>query len=148
MDAAALRRLWPDVLDVVKQSSRRTRALLDNAQIAGLSGDRLTVSAPTAPLVRMIGEDSNTKLLRDALTSVVGGSWTVSVELTGGAIEATAPPTPVEPGSRGSVIASEPDPRDDSEPEPPVDESSSGDPEADALSLLQSALGARPIEDA
>ncbi|HZE49924.1 MAG TPA: DNA polymerase III subunit gamma and tau, partial [Jatrophihabitantaceae bacterium] len=31
IDAAALRRLWPDVLDIVKQASRRTKALLDNA---------------------------------------------------------------------------------------------------------------------
>ena len=38
LDATALRRIWPDVLEVVKRSSRRTRALLDNAQITAAQG--------------------------------------------------------------------------------------------------------------
>src|SRR5581483_1849717 len=72
LDSAALRRLWPEVLDVVKQGSRRTRALLDNAQITEVAGERVTLSAPTA-LAKMISEDSNTAALRTALTKVVGG---------------------------------------------------------------------------
>ena len=85
VDAAALRRLWPDVLDVVKQSSRRTRALLDNAQVATLDVDRVTLSAPTAPLAKMIGDDANIELLRTALARVIGGTWRVVVEVAGGA---------------------------------------------------------------
>ena len=30
----ALRRIWPEVLEAVKRSSRRTRALLDGAQVS------------------------------------------------------------------------------------------------------------------
>jgi len=136
VDAAAIRRLWPEVLDIVKQASRRTRALLDNAQVASLDGDQLTLSATTAPLVKMIGDESNTELLRSALASVVGGTWRVTVELAGAP---AADPTPHEPQP-------EPDPRDDSRPENPGD-SAAADPEADALSLLQSTLGARPLDD-
>jgi len=137
VDAAAIRRLWPEVLDIVKQASRRTRALLDNAQVASLDGDQLTLSATTAPLVKMIGDESNTELLRSALASVVGGTWRVTVELAGAP---AADPTPHEPQP-------EPDPRDDSGPANPGD-SAAADPEADALSLLQSTLGARPLDDA
>jgi DNA polymerase III subunit gamma/tau len=127
IDAAALRRLWPDVLDVVKQSSRRTRALLDNAQVASVDGNRLTVSAATAPLAKMISEDGNVELLQTALTSIVGGTWQVDVAMTGG-------------------TAAEPDPRDESREEAAV-EASPGDPEAEALSLLRSTLGVRPIDE-
>ena len=73
LDAAALRRLWPEVLEIVKLASRRTKALLDNAQITGASGELVTLSAPVA-LARMISDDSNTSILRDALTKVVGGT--------------------------------------------------------------------------
>ncbi len=137
IDAAALRRLWPEILDVVKQSSRRTRALLDNAQVATLDADQLTLSAPTAPLVKMIGDDAILDVLRSALARVIGGTWRVSVEVAGGSSAASAP----------VPSHSEPDPRDDSEPAPATPAPAS-DVEADALSLLQSTLGARPLDDA
>ena len=107
VDAAALRRLWPDVLDVVKQSSRRTRALLDNAQVATLDVDRVTLSAPTAPLAKMIGDDANIELLRTALARVIGGTWRVVVEVAGGAPAPTAAARrhPGHPGRRGRPVA-------------------------------------------
>jgi len=129
MDATAVRRLWPDVLDVVKQTSKRTRALLDNAQVAGVAGDRLTLAAPTPALAKMISEDGTIELVRTALGSIVGGSWQVEVETGDG--------NPARP-----MPSDEPDPRD--EPNPP--QPSNSDPEADALQLLQSTLGARPLE--
>jgi DNA polymerase-3 subunit gamma/tau len=131
LDAAALRRLWPEVLDVVKQTSRRTRALLDNAQITDVAGEQITLSAPTA-LAKMIAEDSNTSALREALTKVVGGQWKV-------AVSGAAAPT-------SSAAEPEPDPREDE------DDTASGkpaepvDPEAEALKLLREQLDARPID--
>jgi hypothetical protein len=80
----------------------------------------------------MIDEDSNTSVLADALTSVVGGTWQVAVELAGAA--GAASPTPAEP-----------DPRDDTEP---GESGTPVDPEADAVRLLESSLGARRIADA
>jgi DNA polymerase-3 subunit gamma/tau len=129
MDAAAVRRLWPDVLDVVKQTSKRTRALLDNAQVAGVAGERLTLAAPTAALAKMISEDGTIELVRTALASIVGGNWQVVVETNGG-------------NPARALPSDEPDPRD--EPHPP--QAPASDPEADALHLLQSTLGARPLE--
>jgi DNA polymerase III subunit gamma/tau len=129
IDAAAVRRLWPEVLDVVKQSSKRTRALLDNAQVTSVNGDRLTLAAPTTALAKMISEDGTIELVRTALTSIVGGTWQVEVDTDGGNPARANPPD-------------ESDPRD--EPHPP--QASTSDPEADALHLLQSTLGARPLE--
>jgi DNA polymerase-3 subunit gamma/tau len=149
IDAAALRRLWPDVLDVVKQSSRTTKALLDNAQVAAVDGSRLTLSAPSAPLAKMIGDDRNTEVLRTALTSIVGGSWQVGVEVDGAPVNrppAATAATPA-PSPAPSRAVEEPDPRDDTEPDDSPD-AQRVDPEAQALSLLQSTLGARPLDEA
>jgi DNA polymerase-3 subunit gamma/tau len=149
LDAAALRRLWPEVLDIVKQSSRRTRALLDNAQISAAAGEVITLAAPSA-LAKMIAEDSNTSVLRAALTKAVGGSWRIEVVPGGGAAPATAePPTTAArpPAARdGGEAQLEPDPRDDTEPDTPAARAAAVDPETEALRLLQDQLGARPVE--
>jgi DNA polymerase III subunit gamma/tau len=141
LDAAALRRLWPEVLDVVKQSSRRTRALLDNAQVIAADGDLVTLAAPAA-LAKMLSEESNTSMLRAALTKVVGGTWRVTVDGSGGpggqpAAAVAAPPAHVP----------EQDPRDDTDLDGPSAAAASPDPETQALRLLQDQLGARPLDE-
>ena len=135
------------MLEIVKQRSRRTRALLDNAQIIGSDGSTITLAAPAA-LAKMIAEDSNTTVLRDALTQEIGGSWQVAVEVGAGAPE----PLPgTRPQAGGATEASrpqrapEPDPRDDLDESEDV-ASAPSDPEADAMKLLQDRLGARPVE--
>jgi DNA polymerase-3 subunit gamma/tau len=147
LDAAALRRLWPDVLEIVKQRSRRTRALLDNAQITGCDGSTVTLAAPTA-LAKMIAEDSNTAVLREALTQEVGGTWQIEVEVGTGAPDtlpsATQPPAP-ERSRPARAPEPEPDPRDDLD-ESDAAQSAPSDPEAEAMKLLQDRLGARPVE--
>jgi DNA polymerase-3 subunit gamma/tau len=141
LDATALRRLWPEVLETVKQSSRRTRALLDNAQITNAVGELVTLAAPSA-LARMIAEDSNTSVLRQALTAVVGGNWRVDVEP---ANPPSADQMSPAPAAASASASAEPDPRDDSDP----DETPAAvvDPEAEAMRLLQDQLGARPVEN-
>jgi DNA polymerase-3 subunit gamma/tau len=169
VDATALRAVWPEVLEVVKQTNRTTRALLDNAQVAGLSSDVVTLSAVSAPLARMLGEDRNTSILSAALASVLGGKWKVVVETGppgGAAASAAAPPSPPTTDWSGSSGASTPtaesaapsgyqpaapddipdDPRDISEPDDPDAGASKVDPETDALRLLQDTLGARPLD--
>jgi DNA polymerase-3 subunit gamma/tau len=139
LDAAALRRLWPEVLDVVKQSSRRTRALLDNAQVIAAAGDLITLAAPAA-LAKMLSEESNTSMLRTALTKVVGGTWRVTVDgsgATGGSpAAATAPAPPPDL-----------DPRDDTDLDASGAPATAVDPETEALRLLQDQLGARPVDE-
>jgi DNA polymerase III subunit gamma/tau len=141
LDAAALRRLWPDVLEMVKQSSRRTRALLDNAQVTAAEGELVTLAAPTA-LAKMIAEESNTSVLREALTQVVGGSWTIAVEAGTPTATSASPTTSARPDA-----PPEPDPRDDhDEPDESAPRPAAVDPEAEALKLLKDELGARPVD--
>jgi DNA polymerase-3 subunit gamma/tau len=148
LDATALRRLWPEVLETVKQSSRRTRALLDNAQITNAVGELVTLAAPSA-LARMISEDSNTSVLRQALTKVVGGEWRIDVEPANGAASSPAAPAATT-GAPAATVAEpppEPDPRDDADPDDEPGRIKALDPEAEALRLLQDQLGARPVDN-
>ncbi|MDP9118283.1 MAG: DNA polymerase III subunit gamma and tau [Actinomycetota bacterium] len=147
LDAAALRRLWPEILEMVKQASRTTRALLDNAQIVGAAGELVTLGAP-AKLARMIAEERNTSVLRDALIKVVGGAWRIEVEPT----TAAAPPS--ETGGTGASGSGRPlhavpdiesDPRDDTEADVAGATASAVDSEAQALRLLHDQLGARSM---
>ncbi len=144
LDGAALRRLWPETLEVVKQASRRTRALLDNAQITEVDGATVHLAAPAA-LAKMIAEDSNTAALRAALTQVVGGEWQIVVDGAASAPRGAAPAaTPDTPAHR-LAPEPEPDPRDDADFAPSADVGRT-DPETEAIKLLTSELGARPLE--
>jgi DNA polymerase-3 subunit gamma/tau len=139
--------LWPEVLDVVKQASRRTRALLDNAQVTMVEGERITLSAPSA-LAKMIAEDSNTTVLREALSKVVSGAWTIAVEGAATATGRAAPAAQTAPPAAAAPQAPGPDPRDeiDEGDEAPAGRAAPADPETEALRLLQDELGARPVE--
>jgi DNA polymerase-3 subunit gamma/tau len=162
LDATALRRVWDEILDKVKTQSggRSTRALLDNAQISRVDGDRLVLAITTPQLAKMLAEARNSDPLKAALTLVVGGTWRVDVEVapTGVAepAEPAAEPTPPPPRpvvprpepprpaeEREKAKAPDLDPREDTDEAAQVQ----ADPEADALDLLRSTFGARPIED-
>ena len=156
LDATALRRIWPEVLDVVKRSSRRTRALLDNAQVTAAQGIEVTLAAPAA-LAKMINEESNTAVLRAALTEVVGGTWHVTAEPGSGTAPLPLPDDEPESPSSSAARPPAPAPTAVREPEPEADprdttdpdsesSTSAHDPEGDALKLLHDQLGARPVD--
>ena len=142
MDAVAIRQLWPAVLDTMKRGKRRTRALLQNAQVAEVDGDLITLTAPSGPLARMISEDSNVDVLRSALRDEVEGIWRIAVQVL------DAPPlaadTARRPTASAAAAPAEPDPRDDTDFS--AASPAAADLEADALDLLQARLGARPVE--
>ena len=150
-DSAGLRRLWPEVLDQVRARSRRTRALLDNAAVASVEGTVIRLSATSAPIAKMIGDDSNLSVLRESLAAVVGGGWTVEVSADGGpSVTGSAPAS--TPRSASAAPPSVPAPADEADE---VDEEADAvsdtgasrvDAEAAAIALLQNSLGARPIE--
>jgi DNA polymerase-3 subunit gamma/tau len=148
-DSAGLRRLWPEVLDQVRVRSRRTRALLDNASVAAVDGTVIRLAASSAPIAKMIGDESNLAVLRESLAAVVGGGWTVEVTADGApAAGRPAPPSPAPPPA--SVPSQPPvDEADEVDEETDVVSEAAGaggDAEAAAIALLQNGLGARPIE--
>jgi len=84
LDAAAVRRVWQALLDVVREQSRATQVLLTNATATAVEGDVLVLTLPTAPLARRLAEDRNVDLIRGALRSVLGTDWQIRCEHSGG----------------------------------------------------------------
>ncbi|MEO6701644.1 MAG: DNA polymerase III subunit gamma and tau [Jatrophihabitantaceae bacterium] len=149
-DSAGLRRLWPDVLDQVRSRSRRTRALLDNASIATVDGTLIRLAATSAPIAKMIGDESNLSVLRDSLGAVVGGGWRIEIGVDTGP-SPTSPPPSTGPRQPTPQAAPAPAPPDNDGVDEDADEVSGragtgGDPEAAAIALLTDSLGARPLD--
>jgi DNA polymerase III subunit gamma/tau len=147
-DSAGLRRLWPEVLDQVRARSRRTRALLDNASVAAVDGSVIRLAASSAPIAKMIGDESNLSVLRESLAAVVGGGWTVEVTADGQPTSQPAAPSPAQPPESAPSPAPVDEADEVDEEADPVNQAggAGGDAEAAAIALLQNGLGARPIE--
>jgi DNA polymerase-3 subunit gamma/tau len=80
MDAAAVRRVWPEILSAAKDASRSTGALLMNAQVKALDAGTLVLTINSAPLARRLSEQRNTEVIATALRSVLGVDWRVRCE--------------------------------------------------------------------
>jgi DNA polymerase-3 subunit gamma/tau len=127
------------VLDVIGAASRTIRALLESSQVVDASGNAVTLSV-AASLAKRLAEEKNTTAIAAGLTSVVGGTWKITIQPAG----LRADPPPSRAAARPQPER-EPDPRDDDEPDaadapPPVD------PQEAAVQLLQTELGARPLD--
>jgi DNA polymerase-3 subunit gamma/tau len=149
LDAAAWRRVWPQVLDRIKDDSKTVWAMLDGAQVVEASGE--TVKLAVAPsLARRLAEERNSSTILDAMKLVLAGKWRLIVVPAGSS--GTKSGTPDQPASAAApagpsrpAAPADPDPRDDSDPDPgPA--AAPADPEAEALRLLQDQLGARPVD--
>jgi DNA polymerase III subunit gamma/tau len=80
LDAAALRRVWPEILAAAKERKKRTAALLVSATVRAVEGDTLVLSIGTAPLARLLSEQSNTEVIAEALHAVLGVRWRIRCE--------------------------------------------------------------------
>ena len=168
-DSNALRQLWPDVMAALKDRSRVKWAMMNEVVIASVEGEVVNLLAP-AGLARRIAEDANLSVLREVLQSVVFGHWRLVISSAAPANSAAAPlpdeppadPEP-EPAPRAARPTRQPRPAPAAPVEQPppvidddgVDEESDevhgskragGDAEAAAMELLQTSLGARPID--
>jgi DNA polymerase-3 subunit gamma/tau len=85
LDAAAVRRAWPEVLAQAKERKKRTAALLVSATVRAVENDTLVLSIGTAPLARLLSEQSNTDVIAEALHAVLGVRWRVRCEHGDGA---------------------------------------------------------------
>lgn len=94
LDAAAVRRIWPELLAEVRRQpgGRSTEAMLTNATVQSIDGDTVVIAHAAAPLARRLAEARNVDLVSTALTNVIGGKWRVTC-VHG---SATAAPQPVQ----------------------------------------------------
>ncbi|MCA1822350.1 MAG: DNA polymerase III subunit gamma and tau [Pseudonocardia sp.] len=173
LDAAAVRRVWPALLDAVREQSRATQVLFSNSTASAVEGNTLVLSLPTAPLARRLGEERNIEMIKKALHTVLGVDWQVRCEPPGGnagpgGAQQSSPARPAgrrfeappdRPAARrpeapapDDGVPPPPEPPDSEEhgaPTPPDDEamhSARLDPEQVALELLAEQLGARRID--
>jgi DNA polymerase-3 subunit gamma/tau len=115
LDAAALRRIWPQVLDTVKAVRRLPHALLSQyAEVADVTGDEVTLLFTLPAMAARFRADDSAAVLAGALTEVVGGKWKVLVTVgePADAPEGFAPGDgPVdEPDDTAAPVTAAPDP--------------------------------------
>ncbi|MDP9432552.1 MAG: DNA polymerase III subunit gamma and tau [Actinomycetota bacterium] len=113
-DAAAVRRVWPQVLDAVKPRKRTTHALLSHAQVVEVTGSTLKLSFSTGPIARQFDAGVNPDVLGEALHEVLGVKWKVVTVVGAGeaprvARRPAAPPSATSaPPAMGASAAPEP----------------------------------------
>ncbi|HEY0125654.1 MAG TPA: DNA polymerase III subunit gamma and tau [Blastococcus sp.] len=145
-----VRRMWPELLAVVKRHKRTTEALLKNAQVHQLGNGVLTLSTSSPALARRLGDDLNKDVIREALNELLGVRWRVDAVVEGAAAASgqAVPPAQVQEAARAAEAAEArelmaeraADVSGDREPAPVVDQ------EQAALSLLKAQLGAHPVD--
>ena len=142
LDVAALRRLWDDVLDAVKQRNRSAHAMLkEYAQIGEVDDKSVTLAFKTPAIGRQF--EAKAEFFRDALREVVGVDLLVRVGAGGDSSmpsSATPAAPPAEAAPSDTEVVDLTDDDDDDEPSPEA-----AGP-ADAVALLQSELSAQVIE--
>jgi DNA polymerase-3 subunit gamma/tau len=142
-----VRSLWPTVREKVRERRRPTDVMLDGAIVVAVERDTLVLSHISAPLAKRINEARNVEIIRDALKDALGVNWNIRCEA--GATNAAGP----GPDQRSHPQADPtPPPPDAAEEESMLAEAERDgavprrDPEEVALELLQTELGARPID--
>ena len=147
VDAAALRRLWDDVLDAVKQRNRTAHARLNGyAQIGEVDAKTVTLQFKNATIGRQFAEHSS-DYFREALREIAGIDLQVKVAASAEPASTTAVPDetdqPAPARTTAAVAAPEvvdvSDASVDDEPADPETET------VDAVSLLQQGFDAQVI---
>jgi len=115
LDAAAVRRIWDDVLEVAKRLKRRTHALLLSgpAQVVDVRANVLVVGFASGPVERQFNTGDNVDILQVALKEVLGVDWRIETTLSGpaataaasGESESVAKPPPALPTPSESMAA-------------------------------------------
>jgi DNA polymerase-3 subunit gamma/tau len=97
IDAVAVRRAWPQLLDTLRKTpgNRSTGAMLAQASVHSVEGATVVLAHPAAPLAKRLAEAHNTEKIAAVFHEVLGGEWQVSC-VQAGAAPAVAQPTVVK----------------------------------------------------
>ena len=158
---ADMRRIWPEVLEVVKDLRRFTWIMLSqNAQVVGVEGSTLTIALVNAGARDSFVNSGSPGYVQQALERVVGGQWRIDaiVDPTAGQSQdepppAAAPAAPTRP--RGAAApASVREAMQAGPPPEPEDPDASAhrddpvlEPDPDPEALLSRELGAKIIDE-
>jgi DNA polymerase-3 subunit gamma/tau len=95
VDAAAVRRLWPEILERLKKR-RVVWSLMQNATPREVAGSDLVLVVQHQGLVRRFADEQVVKLVQEALNDVLGVRWGIRA-VADGAPSTPAPARPPEP---------------------------------------------------
>ena len=101
VDAAAVRRVWEEILGYLRRRSQRAAAVVREAVVREVEGDTLVLS-----FRHQFHADSLTaapELLQEAVYEVLGGRWRIRAEWAGGGNPASGPAEPTAPAAQRSV---------------------------------------------
>jgi DNA polymerase-3 subunit gamma/tau len=86
LDVAAVRRSWPDILEIVKRKSRVAwMVLMEGVQVAGLEGNLLTLSFDNEGKRKGFTSGGRDAVVREALKEFLGVDWRIDT-VTGGVL--------------------------------------------------------------
>ncbi len=172
IDAAAVRRVWPEILEHTKRR-RVVWSMLQNVMPRAVQGDVLVLDLQHGGLLPRFSDDDVVRVIQDALSAVLGVRWKIRCEVAGRAgrpahaapagSEARAAAPAEKPAKRTPAPDDwvGPPPADDPEPprsmyegfdpgDQPLDDAGAqdvGTPEEQAVALLRQTFGAEPIRD-
>jgi DNA polymerase III subunit gamma/tau len=169
VDVSAIRGMWVDILEAVKQRSKVAWiVLMEGVEVASLEGNVLTLAFANEGKRRGFTTGGKEVVLREALKEILGVDWRIDAVLDNGSGQGGRPsPPPSDPGGWGGAAAP-PAPREPREnrrqhehrqapesrtppptasasgivppPPGPLDEADEVDPEGDADAGTEAAL--------
>ena len=158
LDAAAVRRVWPEVLEAVKVQRRFTwMMLLENVNVAGVDGRQLTLAFASEGSRKAFTGSGSDEVLRQAFIDVLGVDWRVEAVLDpsakGGEGGHSDSRRGGPPGDFVGSAAPGPNPAPRSDPEPVpyagteggLDDALDAEPAPHGAALLARELGAKVI---
>jgi DNA polymerase-3 subunit gamma/tau len=98
LDAAAVRRVWDEILTTIRRRSPKAWAVVREAMVRDVQGEEIVLVFQHAVHANMFGQQ--VELLLEALREVLGGTWQVRAELGGderAASRTQGPTTPMAP---------------------------------------------------
>ncbi len=124
VDVAAVRRMWGDILEAVKQRSRVAwMVLMEGVEVASLQGDVLTLAFAKEGQRRGFTTGGKDAVLRDALKEVLGVDWRIDAILDNGSgqgFRSAPPPPPPESGGWAATPPAREEPRTPAPPSAPA----------------------------
>jgi DNA polymerase III subunit gamma/tau len=162
VDVAAVRRMWVDILGMVKQRSKVAWiVLMEGVEVASLDSDVLTLAFANEGKRRGFTTGGKDAVLREALREVLGVDWRIEAILGGGSGEgsrpAPPPPAPSPPRRESHAARRTATEQRVPSPSPPPDVVDEVDPEGDAdagqesvltsMALIERELGGTVIQE-
>jgi DNA polymerase-3 subunit gamma/tau len=101
IDAAAVRRVWDEVLTTVKRKSARAHAMVREGTVSDVRGEELVLSFRHS--LHAESTTAQASLVVEALHEVLGGTWRLRVEAGGAATPAGPARTQANPEPTGGA---------------------------------------------